>query len=140
MTTLYHDTFPLLLRLIRPFTSWTITPSPSPPVPFGPSFILTPMSLPLLPQLLWCHVTVHVPAIADPDIAEITRLASPLLSSSIPSSLLTTPRRDLHVTGLRRQVFPLTCALWYHPLTAFMDHVHSHIHHLDSSSRYVYYI
>ena len=46
-----------------------------------------PSSLPLLPQLPQCYVTVHVPAIADPNIAEVTKLAS-LLSIVIHSLLL----------------------------------------------------
>ena len=93
MTTLYHDTFLLLLRLICPFLIWTTTPSPSPPVSFGLSFIPPLSSLPLLPQLPQCHVTVHVPVLANPDIAEVTRLASLLPMSSTPSSPLITQSR-----------------------------------------------
>ena len=56
------------------------------------------MSLPLLPQLPQCLVTVHLTEIANPDIAKVMRLASPLLLSSTPSSL-STPCQDLHVTS-----------------------------------------
>ena len=72
-------------------------------------------SLPLLTRLPRYQVTMHLSKVADPDIAEVTRLASLLPTSSTPSSLTATPSRDLHVTGLRRQAFPLTCALWYRP-------------------------
>ena len=96
MTTLYHDTFLLLLQLICPFLIWTITPSPSPPVSFGLSFIPPLSSLPLLPQLPQCHVTVHVPVLANPDIAEVTRLASFL--PIIVHSLLPLTQPQLRLT------------------------------------------
>ena len=60
-------------------------------------------------------MTVHVPVIANPNIAVVTRLASlpPIIIHSLLS--LTPLRQDLHVTGLCHQVFPLTCAPWYCP-------------------------
>ena len=42
---------------------------------------------------------MHLSEIADPDIAEVTRLASLLPTSSTPSSP-SPPSRDLHMTGL----------------------------------------
>ena len=71
------------------------------------------MSLPLLTRLPQYQVTVHLPEIADPNIAEVTRLASILPTSSTPSSL-SPPSRDLHVTGLR-----------YHPSIVVPSHVHT---------------
>ena len=72
---------------LYPFFIGHYTPSPSTPVPFGPSFILIPPSLPLLTRLLRYQVTVHLSAIVNPDIAEVTRLASLLSTSSTPSSV-----------------------------------------------------
>ena len=74
------------------------------PFPFSPGslrpFLCShPSSLPLLTRLPRHQVTVHLSEIADPDIAEVTRLASLLPTSSTPSSL-SPPSRDLHVTGL----------------------------------------
>ena len=68
------------------------------PLPFLPQFPLafpySPLSsLPLLTRLPWYQVTVHLSAIANPDIAEVTRLAS-LLPIVIHSLLpLTTQSR-----------------------------------------------
>ena len=70
---------------LYPFFIGHYTPSPSPPVPFGPSFIPSPLSLPLLTRLPRYQVTVHLSEIADHDIAEVTRLASLLPTSSTPS-------------------------------------------------------
>ena len=72
---------------LYPFFIGHYTPSPSTPVPFGPSFILTSSSLPLLTRLPRHQVTVHLSEIADPDIAEVTRLASLLPTSSTPSTV-----------------------------------------------------
>ena len=72
---------------LYPFLQDT-TPSPSPPVPFGLSFILTHRPFHSFPRLLRYQVTVHLSEIADPNIAEVTRLASLLTTSSTPSSLL----------------------------------------------------
>ena len=99
MTTLHDDTFPLLLQLICTFLYRTLSPSPFSPGSLQPFLYSLPSSLPLLTQLPWRHVTMHVPAIADPDIAEVTRLASLLpiiIHSLLP--LTATPSRDLHVT------------------------------------------
>ena len=91
------------------------------PFPFSPGslwpFLYSPpSSLPLLPQLLRCQVTVHLPVIADPDIAEVTRLAS-LLPIVIHSLLSLTPPVETYTwPDLWHQSFPFTCALWYHPL------------------------
>ena len=75
------------------------------PFPFSPGslrpFLYShPSSLPLLTRLPQYQVTVHLSVIADPDIAEVTRLASPpyIIHSLLP--LTATPSRDLHVTGL----------------------------------------
>ena len=79
-----------------PFTG--LYPFPFSPSSLQPFFYSPPTSLPLLPQLPWCHVTVHVPMIADPNIVEVTRLASllPIIIYSLLPPLY--PSRDLHVT------------------------------------------
>ena len=54
---------------------------------------------------------MHLSEIADPDIAEVTRLASLLPTSSTPSSL-SPPSQDLHVTRstiLPSVAFSITC-------------------------------
>ena len=102
--------FHLLLQLICTFLYRTLHPlSPSPPVSFSPSFYSTPSSLPLLPQLPRYQVTVHLSAIADPDIAKVTRLASLLPTSSTPSSFSYHPCQDLHAIRLHH------VHLWYRP-------------------------
>ena len=86
------------------------------PFPFSPGslrpFLCSlPSSLPLLTRLPRYQVTVHLSEIADPDIAEVMRLASLLPMSSTPSSP-SPPSRDLHVTGLR-----------YRPIDSVPSHV-----------------
>ena len=82
--------------LSLPFTG--IYPFPFSPGSLWPFLYSPPTSLPLLPQLPQCHVTMHVPVIADPDIVEVMRLASllPIIIHSLLPPLH--PSRDLHVT------------------------------------------
>ena len=117
MTTLYHDTFPLLLRLIHPLPSLDYIPFPFSPSSLQPFLYSPPTSLPLLPQLPWCHVTMHVPAIADPNIAKVMRLASllPIIIHSLLS--LTTP-----VEAYMWLVYTIRCSLsCAHPGIACRD-------------------
>ena len=82
--------FPFSPSRTSPSFNWTLT------LPFLPRFPLAFVYSPLTSHLLltWLlqpHVTMHVPAIANPNIAKVMRLASLLLSSSTPSCPLTTP-------------------------------------------------
>ena len=80
-------TLPILLpRLNRPLPLTEHYPFPFYPSSLWPFFIFPIMSHPLLPQLPRYHVTVHLTEIANPDIAEVKRLASILLLSSTHSS------------------------------------------------------
>ena len=97
------------------------------PLPLLPRF---PSALPLFypyhpfhsfPWLSQHHVTMHIPTIADPDIAEVTRLASSLLSSSTPSYPLTTP---------------VETYMWLaYAIRHSLSHVHSGITHCDTKLR-----
>ena len=73
-----------------------------------PFLILPFTSHPLLPQLPWCHVIVHVPMIANPNIAKVIRLASLFLSSSTPS-FLSIPVKTYTWPGLHPR-HSLSCA------------------------------
>ena len=99
------------------------------PFPFSPGslrpFLYSHLlSLPLLTRLPWYQVTVHLPEIADPNVTEVMRLASSLLTSSTPSSS-SPPSRDLHVTSL--MLLPIN----RHSLS----HAHSGITRRDTKSR-----
>ena len=83
--------FHLLLQLICTFLYRTLHPSPFYPGSLRPFLYSLSSSLPLLTRLPRHQVTMHLSEIADPDIAEVTRLASLLPTSSTPSSLSLTP-------------------------------------------------
>ena len=78
-----------ILRISRPFAH--PVPFPFYPGSLRPFLYSPPSSLPLLTRLPRYQVTVHLSEIADPDIAEVTRLASLLPTSSTPSFLSTPP-------------------------------------------------
>ena len=95
------------------------------PFPFSPGslrpFLYSlPSSLPLLPRLPRYQVTVHLSEIADTNIAEVTRLASLLPTSSTPS-FPSPPSRDLHVTGLRCRPIDMCSLSRAHPGIARRD-------------------
>ena len=100
--------------------------SPSPPVPFGLSFILSPLSLPLLTWLPQCHVTMYLPMIANPDIAKVTRLASLLpiiIHSLLPLNTQSRLTRDrptpssipshVHTLVLPTTILSRDSSCWY---------------------------
>ena len=103
--------FMLLLQLICTFLYRTLYPFPFSPSSLWPFLYSHPSSLPLLTRLPQYQVTVHLSEIANPNIAEVTRLASLLPTSSTPSSPSPTSR-DLHVTGPR-----------YSPIDSVPSHV-----------------
>ena len=99
-----HYPFPLLPRFPLAF-------------PYSP-----PSSLPLLPQLPWYQVTMHLSTIADPDIAEVTRLASllPIVIHSL----------------LRFSTHPVETDTWpAYAVRRSLSRAHSGIAHRNTKSR-----
>ena len=101
----------LLLQLICTFLYRTLHLPLLPRFPSALSFIPFLLSLQLLPRLPRYQVTVHLSKIADPNIAEVTRLASLLPTSSTPSFSSPTQSRLTRdqVSAVVLDSVPLTC-------------------------------